>query len=133
MAFCRTNHSSKGTRPYVTFTSSINKEKYIYCVKCIYLFVWEPLISRFEAKLSKWNQKNLSMGAKVTLIKSVLNALPIYLLSFFKIPQRIVDWLVSLQRNFMWGRNQHQKRVSWVKWDVICLPKSEGGLLCYQF
>ena len=34
--------------------------------------VWEPLISKFKAKLSKWNHKNLSMGGKVTLIKSVL-------------------------------------------------------------
>jgi len=48
--------------------------------------VWEPLIKKFEAKLSKWNQKFLSMAGKVTLINSVLTALPIYLLSFFKIP-----------------------------------------------
>ena len=88
----------------------------------------KPLISKFEAKLSKWNQKNLSMGGKVTLIKSVLNALPIYLLSFFKIPQRIVDKLVSLQRNFMWGGNQDHKKIPSVKWDVICLPKNDGGL-----
>ncbi|KHN48760.1 Putative ribonuclease H protein, partial [Glycine soja] len=86
------------------------------------------LISKFEAKLSKWNLKNLSMGGKVTLIKSVMNALPIYLLSFFKIPQRIVDKLVSLQRNFMWGGNQDHKKIPWVKWDVICLPKNDGGL-----
>ena len=63
--------------------------------------VWEPMISKFEAKVYKWNQKNLSMGGRVTLIKSILNALSIYLLSFFKIPQRVVDKLVSLQRNFM--------------------------------
>ena len=90
--------------------------------------VWEPLINKFEAKLSKWNHKNLSMGGKVTLIKSILNALPIYLLSFFKIPQRIVDKLVSLQRNFMWGGNQDHKKIPSVKWDVICLPKNDGGL-----
>ncbi|KAL5154112.1 putative ribonuclease H protein [Glycine soja] len=50
--------------------------------------VWEPLISKYESKLSKWAQKNISMAGKVTLINSVLNALPIYLLSFFKIPQK---------------------------------------------
>ena len=65
--------------------------------------VWQPLISKFEAKLTKWNQKSLSMAGRVSLINSVLNALPIYLLSFFKLPQRIADRLVSLQRNFMWG------------------------------
>ncbi|XP_006601543.1 uncharacterized protein LOC114391576 [Glycine soja] len=65
--------------------------------------VWEPLISQYEAKLSKWNQKILSMAGKVTLINSVLTALPIYILSFFKLPRRIALKLVSLQRNFLWG------------------------------
>ncbi|KAL2947351.1 hypothetical protein AAZX31_20G064500 [Glycine max] len=97
-------------------------------VKASSRVVWEPLINKFEAKLSKWNQKILSMGGKVTLIKSVLNALPIYLLSFFKIPQRIVDKLVSLQRQFMWGGNQQHNRISWVKWADICTPKIDGGL-----
>jgi len=50
--------------------------------------VWEPLIKKCESKLSKWAQKNISMGGKITLINYVLNAVPIYLLSFFKIPQR---------------------------------------------
>ena len=97
-------------------------------VKASNRMVWEPLINKFKAKLSKWNQKYLSMGGKVTLIKSILNALPIYLLSFFKIPQRIVDKLVSLQRTFMWGGNQHHNRISWVKWADICTPKIDGGL-----
>ena len=65
--------------------------------------VWEPLIRKYEDKLSKWNQKILSMAGKVTLINSVLTALPIYTLSFFKLPRRIALKLVSLQRNFLWG------------------------------
>ena len=72
--------------------------------------------------------ESLSTTGKVTLINSVLNALPIYLLSFIKLPQRIADRLVSLQRNFMWGGEHDQKKIPWVKWDVICLNKKEGGL-----
>ena len=90
--------------------------------------MWKPLIKKFEAKLSKWNQKILSMAGKVTLINSVLTALPIYLLSFFKIPQRVVLKLISLQRNFLWGGSQDLKKSVWVKWEVICLPKEDGGL-----
>ena len=50
--------------------------------------VWElannhnqPIIRKFEAKLAKWKQRSLSMGGRITLINSVLSALPIYLLS----------------------------------------------------
>ena len=71
--------------------------------------VWEPLIRKYEDKLSKWNQKILSMAGKVTLINSVLTALPIYTLSFFKLPRRIALKLVSLQRNFLWGGVQGHK------------------------
>ena len=68
------------------------------------------------------------MGGKITLINSILNALPIYLLSFFKIPHRVAHRLVSLQRNFLWGGDHEHKKIPWVKWDVIFLPKIDGGL-----
>ena len=68
------------------------------------------------------------MAGKATLINSVLTALPIYLLSFFKIPQRVALKLVSLQRNFLWGGCQELNKIAWEKWDVICLPKEVGGL-----
>ncbi|XP_006580765.1 uncharacterized protein LOC114411222 [Glycine soja] len=45
--------------------------------------VWEPLINKFESKLSKWGQKNISMGGKITLINYVLNALPQYFSTSF--------------------------------------------------
>ena len=28
----------------------------------------------------------------------------------------------------MWGGSQELKKIAWVKWDVICLPKEDGGL-----
>jgi len=28
----------------------------------------------------------------------------------------------------LWGGNREYKKIPWVKWEVICLPKAEGGL-----
>ena len=64
--------------------------------------VWLPIISKFEAKLAKWKQRCLSIGGRITLINSVLTALPIYLLSFFRIPKKVVHKIVSIQRNFLY-------------------------------
>ncbi|XP_028184686.1 uncharacterized protein LOC114371439 [Glycine soja] len=50
--------------------------------------VWQPVISKFESKVAKWKQRCLSMGGRI-----FLTALPIYLLSFFKIPKKVVHKL----------------------------------------
>lgn len=39
---------------------------------------WEPIVAKFQRKLSKWRQRHLSFGGRVCLIKSVLNSVPIF-------------------------------------------------------
>ena len=58
---------------------------------------WDPIVKKCERKLAKWKQKLLSFGGRVTLIKSVLNSIPIYFLSFFRAPNKILDKLVWIQ------------------------------------
>ena len=78
--------------------------------------VWQPIISKFDAKLAKWKQRYLSIDGRITLINFVLTALPIYLLSFFRIPKKVVHKIVSIQRNFLWrGGNE----ASWNIFDEI--------------
>jgi len=64
----------------------------------------------------------------VTLIKSTMNSIPIYFLSLFRIPKKIVDRLVKLQRWFLWGVGVEQKKIAWISWESICLSKEKGGL-----
>jgi len=58
----------------------------------------------------------------------VLIALPIYLLSFFRIPKKVVHKIVSIQRNFLWGGDIEATKIPWVNWDTVYLPKTKGGL-----
>jgi len=89
---------------------------------------WDPIVKKCERKLTKWKQKLLSFGGRVTLINSVLNSIPIYFLSFFRAPKKIMDKLVWIQRQFLWGRGVEEKKIAWVKWESVCLPKEKGGL-----
>ena len=48
--------------------------------------IWEPVMERFEKKLSGWRANYLSKGGRLTLIRSVLSSMPTYFLSLFPIP-----------------------------------------------
>nr|GEV54230.1 RNA-directed DNA polymerase, eukaryota [Tanacetum cinerariifolium] len=45
---------------------------------------WDDVVAKLSSRLSKWKLKNLSIGGRLTLIKSVLSSLPLYFMSSFK-------------------------------------------------
>jgi hypothetical protein len=79
-------------------------------------------------RLTLWRCRHLSYGGRITFINSVLASLPLYFFSFCKAPCCVIKQLVKIQRNFLWGGGLEEKRLCWVKWDQICLPKEQGGL-----
>ena len=79
-------------------------------------------------KLSKWKHNYLFFEGRETLIESVLNLISIYFVSFFRAPKKVVDRLVRLKRWFLWGGHSDQKKIAWVNWGTICLPKEKGVL-----
>ncbi|KAK1422577.1 hypothetical protein QVD17_17860 [Tagetes erecta] len=89
---------------------------------------WDPVIDSFKSRLSLWKAKHLSIGGRLILIQSVLDSIPIYFFSLFKAPKKVIENLDKIRRNFLWGGNVDRKRVNWVKWEVVCSPKSSGGL-----
>ncbi|XP_058764714.1 uncharacterized protein LOC131638187 [Vicia villosa] len=50
---------------------------------------WNHVINIVKSRLSRWKNKNLSIGGRVVMLKSVLFAIPVYYLSFFKAPAGI--------------------------------------------
>lgn len=44
--------------------------------------LWDPVIDKFEKKLSSWKKQYLSLGGRVTLINSCLSNLLVYYVSF---------------------------------------------------
>jgi len=82
---------------------------------------WQPMIE-------KWKGKLISMVGHVCLIKFVLSTLPLYYLSFYKLPKCVSNKLVKIQRNFLWGWGAEDKKIAWVKWRNICKLREAGGL-----
>ncbi|GJU50283.1 reverse transcriptase domain-containing protein [Tanacetum coccineum] len=82
----------------------------------------------FAAKLSKWKIKTLSVGGRLTLIKSVLTSLPLYHMSLYKAPLGVLRDLESLRRKFFNGADINEKRFSMISWNKILASKQKGGL-----
>ncbi|GLT98279.1 hypothetical protein SLE2022_157910 [Rubroshorea leprosula] len=89
---------------------------------------WKPMIEKFRSKLASWKGRLLSSGGRLTLLKSVLSALPLFYFSLFKVPKGILNELVKIQKNFLWGGLDNSKKIAWVNWEKACLAKSKGGL-----
>jgi len=90
--------------------------------------IWNPIIDRFERKLSGWKSKHLSKGGRLTLIKSVLSSLPTYFLSLFPLPTSVANKLESIQRKFLWGSFGGVFKFHLVRWSIIKNPIPDGGL-----
>lgn len=89
---------------------------------------WSSVIDKFEKRLSSWKAKNLSFGGRLTLVKSVLNSLPLFYFSLFKVPRKVLNTLDGLRRRFLWGGDSSSKKIHWVKWETVVTSKNNGGL-----
>jgi hypothetical protein len=89
---------------------------------------WVPMLDAIKRRLGSWGNKFVSLGGRIVLINAVLNSLPIFFLSYLKMPVKVWREVVKIQRNFLWGGLENKKGMCWVKWSEICKPKREGGL-----
>ncbi|GKF76509.1 RNA-directed DNA polymerase, eukaryota, reverse transcriptase zinc-binding domain protein, partial [Tanacetum coccineum] len=64
---------------------------------------WKDIINGMENRLSRWKLKTLSIGGRLTLIKSVLGAINIYHLSMYKVPMQVLQKLESMRARFFNG------------------------------
>ncbi|KAJ0548404.1 putative RNA-directed DNA polymerase [Helianthus annuus] len=89
---------------------------------------WDPVVAVFRNRLATWKSKSLLIGGRVVLIKAVLESLPIYFFSIFKVPVKVVEKLESLMKNFLLGGSEEVKKMHWVVWDKVAFLKKFGGL-----
>ncbi|CAA0807144.1 Uncharacterized mitochondrial protein AtMg00310 [Striga hermonthica] len=105
---------------YLGLPTVIGKSK-----KEVFQFVEEVT----HSKILNWKGKFLSAAGKETLIKSVINSLPVYIMSCFKIPKAVCDNINNKARTFLWGRAEEgYKKLAWVSWEKMCATKNQGGL-----
>ena len=89
---------------------------------------WQQVLDKVQKRLKSWKSSSLSKAGRLIMIKSVLNSLPIYYLSLFKIPRKVADNIVRIQRKFLWSGDEEGRFMPLVKWEVVIRQRNEGGL-----
>ncbi|GKA13692.1 RNA-directed DNA polymerase, eukaryota, partial [Tanacetum coccineum] len=89
---------------------------------------WDSSIQKIKSRLSKWKSKTLSVGGRLTLLKSVLGSVPLYTMSLYKAPKGILHEMESIRSNFFKGGDQSDRKITWVAWDKVLSSKKKGGL-----
>lgn len=92
------------------------------------LATWEQVITRIQQKLAGWKAKLLSRAGRLVLIKSVLNSIPLYYMSIYKISKGVVKKMIQLQCQFFWQVRGNGINLSLIKWLIIQKSKIFGGL-----
>ncbi|XP_028059570.1 uncharacterized protein LOC114263262 [Camellia sinensis] len=86
---------------------------------------WQPVLQKLKSKLASWKRKFLSFGGRLTFVKSVLSALPIY---YFLICRVLVAEIDKIRSGFLWRDNDVEKKLHLVKWEKMTKGKEFGGL-----
>jgi len=66
---------------------------------------------RVWKKIQGWKEKLLSQAGREILIKAVVQAIPTYTMSCFKLPLELCADIESLTRKFWWGQKGDRRKV----------------------
>eukprot|EP00253_Pinus_taeda_P010347 PITA_10347 len=88
---------------------------------------WNWLIAKIEARISHWSFRWLSRAGRLTLLKSVLLAIPVYWVALTWILKGILEKIRRLCCRFLWAGSSEKSVLPWVAWEKIARPQAWGG------
>uniref|UniRef100_A0A803PJ70 Reverse transcriptase n=1 Tax=Cannabis sativa TaxID=3483 RepID=A0A803PJ70_CANSA len=86
------------------------------------------ILDRVSSNLRVWSHKFFSRAGKEVLLKAVIQAIPSYAMSCYKLPVSICRKIESLMAQFWWGSFGNQSKAHWKSWVSLCQSKFFGGL-----
>lgn len=65
----------------------------------------------------------MASAGREVLIKSMAQAVPTFAMSCFLLPRRLCQQIDTMLRIFFGGSKNGERRVAWVSWDKLTMPK----------
>ncbi|GKF09148.1 RNA-directed DNA polymerase, eukaryota, partial [Tanacetum coccineum] len=89
---------------------------------------WSIVMQKIQSRLSSWKAKTLSIGGRLTLLKAVLGAVPLYFMSIYKVPKGVLHEMERIRNKFFIGADPSDRKINWVAWNNVLATKKRGGL-----
>ncbi|KAL2237454.1 UNVERIFIED_CONTAM: hypothetical protein Sindi_0937100 [Sesamum indicum] len=64
---------------------------------------------------------------KPQLIKSILSAMPTYLLQVLKPPKCVMERIERIFNKLLWDNTGDQRKLNWFSWESVCYLMDEGS------
>ena len=81
--------------------------------------LWDRVEERFLKRLALWKMQYISKGGRLTLIRSTLSNMPTYPMPLFRLPKGVKLRLEKIQRDFLWGEGNMERKLHLVNWDSL--------------
>ena len=86
-------------------------------------------------RINSWSSKCLSKAGHEVMIKSVLQAIPSYVMSIFQLPVSLITTIERMMNSLWWGHGGSNNRgIHWLSWENLSMQRFmvAWGLKIYQ-
>ena len=90
--------------------------------------IGNQIINRLQSRLQTWKGKRLSFAGKLTLIKLVMQAMPICSTLIHRLSKDTCNRIDRIIRDLWQGNTAEVRKLHTIAWDTICQPKEIGGV-----
>jgi len=88
---------------------------------------WVWLVAKLEKRINICSHIYLSRVGRLVLVKSVLEATPVFWMALAWILRSILSRLHQIRNRYLWNGNQDKRIFAWVGWKKISIPKKWGA------
>ena len=92
--------------------------------------VFNNLKDKFWNWINAWREKCLSNAGNEVLIKSIVQPIPTFVTSYFKLPLELCKDLTGMMNSFWCGQKADERRILWVGWSKICYHIVKSKVEC---
>jgi hypothetical protein len=89
---------------------------------------FEHIVTSVQKLVAGWAPRLLNSAGREVLIKSICQAIPTYSMSCFKLSKKMCKKIAAVVARFFWGGDERKRKMHWVKWPDLAIPKSCGGM-----